>query len=363
MVDQVTQTQTLSHIAAQMAEDIEAMRDVNDLSPELRDVIESPAPAAMLRELERFGVTGIEVPDAIETLAAQDRIHDYMIAGAETMQARGIPAPHLEDYYAATGIAAHTGLSMDEVVGEFQAVRPIELGVPGTDADLLSISTMPEGESVQTAQSLQTEAIPDLEPQDYTEYDVHFMMYPLAHDIAGTGIETRPSHAFIVVTEKGVDPLTLEQGSEDALIVTRAGPDRGTYDFWFDTDVQSPTDNNRDGDVYVKDQRGSEDDLSAGGIRLIETSTIRGDIEGIRENVQNFRFAVNSTDINYHAPWQNSNTYAGDVYENLTGKEAPDTIQWPHYMPGLGNDLPVEGDFSYNPQHSQQEDSLHDATY
>jgi len=346
MSEGLTETVSISDMAEQMHKDLQVLKGMDDLSPTLRNMIDSPAPGAMLRELQNFGINSVDLPDTTNA-SPQERFTDYMVSGYNVFEQNGIPKPHLEDYYAAQAISSLTGTPMSDIMDEFDTIRPSEIAIPSTDTNepIFSLAT---DDTVQASEGAKSGNIPDLEAQNYTEYDVHFMMYPLAHDILGTGIETRPSHGFIVITEKGVDPLTLREGSEEALLVTRAGPDRGTYDFRFDTDIQSATENNRDGDVYVKDHEGSANDLEHDGIRLIETTTIRGDIDSIRDNVQDFRHAVNSTDINYHAPWQNSNTYAGDVYENLTGKDAPDTIQWPHYMPGLGNDLPVEGDFSYD---------------
>ena len=323
----------------------------NSLSPLARELVEGPAIPATLRELDRGGVDSIDVP-SLEALSSNERLEEILWGGARALQENGLPDPDLDKYSAAMGVASASGEPLGKVLEEFEAVMPQELRVPQQSAGE-SFSITPSADTTVAPEGMEVASLQGVEPQKYQEYDVHFMMYPLGHNIGGMGIETRPSHGFIVVTEKGVNPLTLNEESLEALIVTRGGPDDGKYDGRFDTNVQSPTESNRDGDVYVMDHFDSLNDLSKGGIRVIETTTITGDIDDIRANVQDFRQAVNSTDINYHAPYQNSNTYAGDVYQNLTGNDAPDTIQWPHYMPGLGNDLPVEGDYSYHPTEAE----------
>ena len=337
-------TITLPDFAQTLRDDIDVLRSLDNIDANLQDVIDSPMPSALAWTLQKGGVETLDVSTDV-TASSEERFRDYIESGAEALELNNLPKPHLADYYAASEIASQTGHDLKEVLETFEDIRPIELGVPSPEGTQFSADTSPVNLTAPNDQNVAQ--IDGADPQNFQEYDVHLMMYPLAHDIGGAGIETRPSHAFVVVVPKGTDMSDTAEArnalnelldNKEALI-TRAGPDDGTYDFRPDTNIQSPTDNNRDGDVYAKDFIGSEDDLKAGGIRLIETTTINGDISSLREEVEDFRQFINSQDINYHAPYQNSNTYAGDVYEKLTGQEPPDAIQWPHYMPGLGNDL------------------------
>ena len=353
-----TQTYELSEVAQMAQSDMLALSGRTDLDPVLSEVANGLAVPATIRELDKGDVTTVTTP-SLDGMEPQERLTALLQSSSDALKDAGLPQPNLENYYGAQAVSAETGIAMTRVMEEYERVTPQEVAVRPAGDGSIDVTSTPD--TVGAPEGVEVAKLEGVEPQDYKEYDVHFMMYPLGHDIAGTGIETRPSHGFIVVTEKGVDPTELTSDSPEALIVTRGGPDKGTYDFRLDTDVQSPTENNRDGDLYIKDHDGSAEDLDAGGVRLIETTTITGDIEDIRANVDSFRRAVNSTDINYHAPYQNSNTYAGDVYTNLTGKDAPDTVQWPHYLPGLGNDLPVAGDYSYE-QPTHQQDAELDAS-
>ena len=341
MAEHVSGGLSLDQLAERMQSDMAALHTMEGLSPGLQDMVDSPAPGAMLRQLERFGVTPF-VPEGSLSERPEESFSQLMEAGADAMAANGVPEPHLEDYYAAAEIAEQTGIHMGEVLDGFEAVRPQEVGVPAAEG---SISTLPTGDTV--ALDVPASAMEGVEAQDYRDYDVHFMMYPLGHDILGTGLETRPSHAFIIVTEAGVDPLSLDSNSPEILLAARAGPDDGKYDGRPDENVQSPTEKGRDGDVYVADSDASAADIDAGGVRLIRTTTISGDIEDIRDTVEGHRRFINGEDVNYNATWRNSNTYAGDVYELLTGQEPPNTIQWPHYMPALGQDLVNYEDTEY----------------
>lgn len=91
---------SISEAAELLQEDINSLSNQDNLSDSFRDVLESPAPIAMLRQLNNYGVENIELPQALGD-DPLSRFNDVMIAGDETLRGEAIPAPHLEDYYAA----------------------------------------------------------------------------------------------------------------------------------------------------------------------------------------------------------------------------------------------------------------------
>ena len=161
-------TQLLSEIAAQMSEDFSILSSADDLSPALQDVIESPASAAMLRQLGRYGVTEIDVPNA-EYSNPADRFQEYLMSGAQAMDVLGVPKPHLEDYYAAQSIASLTGHSINDIIKEFDAIRPLEVGVPKTSDALQSISIFKDNDTVLATENQEAGSIPGAAAQNYTE--------------------------------------------------------------------------------------------------------------------------------------------------------------------------------------------------
>ena len=363
MAEHVSGGLSLDQLAERMQSDMAALHTMEGLSPGLQDMVDSPAPGAMLRQLERFGVTPF-VPEGSLSERPEESFSQLMEAGADAMAANGVPEPHLEDYYAAAEIAEQTGIHMGEVLDGFEAVRPQELGaLPATE----SIMTMPAGDTVSLVEP--TAALEGVEPQNYQEYDVHLMAVPIP------ATANLASHGFIVVVPKGTDvsdPVALREGLETGEIdgfVTRAGPDGGL--FVPGSSSASPSESSQsstpesshsssqssdssveasgssseadadgrtpEGDVYVADFENSARTDLVDGAYVTQSTTVSLDIEATRAEIIDFARDINDADINYYFTSQNSNTYAGDVWEKLTGQE-PDPSGW-RPLPGIDNDL------------------------
>ena len=191
-------------------------------------------------------------------------------------------------------------------------------------------------------------------PVEATQYDVHVLAYPLKA-FESLGVESRDSHGFVVVTERGVD-LFNEDGSvkdineirDDALITTRGGPDKTGWKTWVSPDSRFPdepheTESTHAGNVYIEDNEFSQRDLQAPGVFHIQTYEVTHDLETMRELVDTHRRLINREDIDYEVLNRNSNTYTGDVTELLTG-ETPDFTHvirdggW-RRLPAFDNDL------------------------
>lgn len=337
---------SINEAAELLQSDISSLSQHDTITDSLRDVLESPAPIAMLRQLQNYGVDNITLSEKLadDPLA---RFNDVMTAGNDTMRDAGVPLPHVEDYFAAQAISQQTGHSLIDVVEKFESLRPQELRVELNDEDL----AIPVGSStddvVQAPDGVLANALEDVEPQNYQQYDVHLMSYPLAAtELGDYVVGTRFSHAFVVVTEKGVDPDDVIANPDLALLVTRAGPDDGRFgsssnsgSSSSNSNEQSPTDKGTDGDVYVADFEESARDLDATGVVHHRTSTIKGNILDIKNEISEFREFINERDIDYQILSSNSNTYASDVYELLTNEQPGASIQDGRIMPAFGNDL------------------------
>ena len=327
------------------------MKQDETLAPSLKDLIHSPAPYALARTLQNGDVGELEVPTLDETIP-EDRFRDYILSGNDALEEHNLPKPHLNDYYLAQEITFETGHDIINVLEAFEDVRPMEVGVYNVTETGFSVDTTPN--HLTAPQEQNVVAIEGADPQNYQEYDVHLMAYPLAQrDIPFTDLSlvSRDSHAYIVVTKKG-ESVFNEDGTpnEEAIeFVTRAGPDNvgilgssQSSDSSFGNE-QNPNDQDKgnDGDVYVASFEESFGDLTVANPFLLQKATILGNITDIEREVSDFRDYINGQDINYELFNRNSNTYAGDVYELLTGKE-PDNSHsglFGRRTPALDNDL------------------------
>lgn len=229
--------------------------------------------------------------------------------------------------------------------------------LPETDQDNepnFSVRHRQDAQNLTAPTGQNSGQIEGIEPQNYQDYDVYLMAYPLTQkDISETGftVLSRDSHAYVVVTKKD-NALLDENGNinrDAALLVTRAGPDNtGILGSSQSSDSssgneQNPTDEQktRDADVYVMTLVGSRRDMNIENPFLLQKGTITGDFEQIEADLNNFRDFINSQDINYELTNRNSNTYAGDVYELMTGEEPinPHSGFFGRRTPALNNDL------------------------
>jgi RHS repeat-associated protein len=87
------------------------------------------------------------------------------------------------------------------------------------------------------------------------------------------------------------------------------------------------------------DGPGHED--PAGPDVVVSSTTINMAFSEVKSKIDEFNKTVNSGSIPYHVRSQNSNTYAGDVYEMLTGSEPP--LNSTPDLWGIENSLPVDG--------------------
>jgi uncharacterized protein RhaS with RHS repeats len=76
--------------------------------------------------------------------------------------------------------------------------------------------------------------------------------------------------------------------------------------------------------------------LNPGSV-IVDTAIIPGNLEGVRSRLEAFNQRVNDADIPYRPQGPNSNTYAGDAYEMLTGQEPENNSEIS--FPGLPGDL------------------------
>lgn len=133
-------------------------------------------------------------------------------------------------------------------------------------------------------------------------------------------------HAFVIYKD-------LDTGETR---ISRAGPDPA-----YSGGVSGAITNSRDGNsvIFAVDTTvGASVDAGEAGTTVLDSRIVPGPIGDVRANVDRFNEAVNDRQIDYQPRGPNSNTYAGDLYENLTG-DAPTNNTAVSY-PGLKGDLP-----------------------
>ena len=376
MVDSVFETVDLEEIAAQAGQHVTELLHSPNLSQDIRDIIDSHALTGMLRQLDRHDVQTLDLPAGSDS--PEGWLRNLLLEGADTMKREGVPQPHLDDYANAELIARDTGRAFPDVLSLFQAARPEEVGVPESDGSPISITPAQDGDGItinininlgggpvmETAPEPEpVPEVPDVEPQTYQDYDVHLMSYPIDATFGAA------SHSFVVAVPKGTDisdPDALREGiqsGETPGLVTRAGadgplwipnfvaglPERfggifgsigggilGKFSGIFATPVfkevlgfvadifglTAPDGRRQEGDVYVADGTESLADLEEDGITVMKSGTVSvGSFEELQATVNNFREQTNAADIDYDPLGKNSNTYAGDIFEKLTGEE------------------------------------------
>lgn len=292
---------------------------------------------AFLDTLRVHDVTSLSV-DANALADPATAVPAILRAGQDELRARGIPDPDVDLYRRAGETAGATGEDVSAILSDLRATEP--LVVRGDLPERGNVAGMEVPDTVS--------AVPEIEGPvgEVAEYDVHFMAYPLGYkEIAGVPvIDTQPSHAFVVVTEKGGNPLDRD----DVLIAARAGPDNATETVYLpDSSLpdgeQSETEKTDAGNVYASDQAFAiSNDVEHPGAFHVETITVTDNVVDMQALVEGHRRFINGEDIDYELVNRNSNTYAGDIYELLTGEEPP-TSEWARlntrYFPAVNNDL------------------------
>ena len=233
-----------------------------------------------------------------------------------------------------------SGVPLEEVLAEAKAARPLMMredlpgALPMADAPLTPLpdpaplTPLPDldGPVGPAAQAAREAAV---------EYDVHLMAYPIGGTFNLFGAEVpklASSHAFVIVTERGMgmeDMYLAPNVPNDGNIpvAARGGPDIAARRTVFLPDSalpdgpQHPTDKTENGNVYAEDIELSIDDLRKPGVYHTETLPTTHDLEAIKKLIGAHREMINRADIDYEVFNRNSNTYAGDVYEMLTGAD------------------------------------------
>lgn len=262
---------------------------------------------------------------------------EILTAGREALHARGLPDPDVQLYRDAAEIAQTSGQNYFEAVADLQAQEPLAMRKDLIPRDSIEFMDVPETVGV----------VPPVEgPVAETQYDVHAMGFPIAvKNIGGFDLESSASHGFLVVTERGMDPMI----DANVLLATRGGPDHlaGQTMFGSDSslpeDTPSETEKTYSGNVYISDNDKSfETDVEHDQAFFIKTYEVNHDLETMQEIVQSHRHMINRENIDYELLNQNSNTYYGDITEILTGQEPPDysfSGGLPRYFPAVNNDL------------------------
>ena len=316
--------------------------DLSQRDQVLLNASEPEVSFALLDTLRSHSIDRLEV--SADALAAPETaIPAILNAGRDELRERGLPDPDLDLYRDAMSVHQATGQPYHEALSDLRSREPVSMRVDLPDA--APLTPIPEPDALLTP-------APELDgPVEATQYDVHVLAYPLG--VIGP-IESRDSHGFVVVTERGVD-LFNEDGSlneqvadREALMVTRGGPDETNAKTWFLPDSTFPdqpheTESTHAGNVYIADHEESKADLDAKGVFHIQTYEVTHDLETMRDLVDSHRRLINREDIDYEVLNRNSNTYTGDVTELLTG-ETPDFTHvirdggW-RRLPAFDNDL------------------------
>ena len=250
------------------------------------------------------------------------------------------PLKHLKPwkfYHTAQQTAQETGQDMRDVLDDMRDAQPLMMRQDLIPKD--GIDFMPDTDTVHAA--------PEVDgPVAQTQYDVHAMGFPIVGpQLGGLIPESFASHGFVVVTERGMDPMN----PDNVKLATRGGPDHADGQTMFSPDstlpddIPSATEKTHSGNVYIAngdEARGS--DVEHPQAFFVKTYAVDHDLGTIKGLVDSHRQVVNLADIDYELLNRNSNTYYGDITEILTGEEPPDysfSDGLPRYYPAINNDL------------------------
>lgn len=319
---------------------VEASSSIRDSGTTDETLLQASDPVVTVAFVDTLRTNGIDTlrVDPADLSTDAGTLGAVFRGGQTELAERGLPDPDVALYQDARAVSEATGQSYFEAVSDLRGAQPLTMRGELSGREDVAGMDAPEV----------ARAVPEVEGPvgEVAEYDVHFMAYPLAYkEIAGVPvIDSQPSHAFVVVTQKGGNPLDRD----DVLIAARAGPDNATETVYLpDSSLpdgeQSETEKTDNGNVYASDQGFAIDnDVEHPGAFQVEKTTVTGNITDMRALVEGHRRFINGEDIDYELLNRNSNTYAGDVYEMLTGEEPP-TSEWERmnirYFPAVNNDL------------------------
>jgi hypothetical protein len=76
------------------------------------------------------------------------------------------------------------------------------------------------------------------------------------------------------------------------------------------------------------------------GTTTVASTVVQLSLDKVKDKLDAYNRKVDAAKIDYKPRSQNSNTYAGDAYEMITGDDPPTTTTNPTF-PGIENDLPL----------------------
>ncbi len=328
--------------------DIQELNNTNtQINSSLQNIINSPAPAALLDTLNDNNIETINVSD-FPMQTAEDRVSSILIAGHEHMNEQSIPAPVLEPYYIAQNIAQKTGAPMAEVIQDVKLARSLQIGTDnfnhethniefaqqdvvlarveqGFSSPSQSESTSIDGSNDHVNDAGETTKPNNdlnVEPVDYTNIEVRLQAY----EIGSAPLVGEYGHAF----------LEYEDLTTGDVRYARAGPTTPGYPGGV---IDAIRDRAFSGvNVEALDNDKSEQvDAGIPGTFEVNSFIIRGNMDELEAQFDKFNQTINDEDIPYKPRSQNSNTYAGDTYELVTGQEPDNNTDV--RLPGLNNDL------------------------
>ena len=216
---------------------------------------------------------------------------------------------HIDD--SATGLTYMQARYYDPVIGRFLSIDPVQFK-----------TTSPM--SFNRYQYANLDPINAIDPNG-KDTVVVLKAYPLG-DILFRG---EYGHSF--VEYKDSDP------NKGEAYITRAGPSKSYSGNSIDVLVNKAYD-----DITIRAENTvateSTDYNQAGGV-TVSTAIIKPDVNDVISEVDGYMDQVNASNISYQPRGPNSNTYAGDIYEMLTGEEPVNNTNLD--LDGLDDDLSI----------------------
>jgi len=332
-----SETEPLDNVADNLQRDMPLVRtefaekselmELNSEELALQQVIDSPAPIAMLRGLQEAGVETLNL-EGISAGTAAQRVQGILSRGYETFQDNDLPMPDLNVYYDAQTLSQETGQSMSEALSDIELARSLQIEGSSLKPQEVGLR-MEYGDDTTVATDGNHGQIEGLEATDYTNIQVRLLARPLDGVIAVGDLN---NHAFIEITDM----------SSGEVRYASLFPETHYKDVTIDLPF---TDN--DPTITVPDYvqalpATSEVSANSDGVRTdafeLQSFTFKGDFDAINARVDKFNEFITGEEIPYFGVRQNSNTYAGDVYELVTGEEPENNVSWRN-TPGLDGDL------------------------
>ncbi len=102
------------------------MASETDNGDALYNLVQTPAPAALLKTLKDNSVNKIEVPD-MSNMSAGERVKAVLLSGHKALIDNNIPPPDLDLYIKANDIMHSNGVGLDEAIDIARAREPISV--------------------------------------------------------------------------------------------------------------------------------------------------------------------------------------------------------------------------------------------